>query len=151
MVLEKEMATHSSVLAWKIPGMAEPSGLPSMGSHRVGLDWSDLAAAAAGHWAAERLPRCAWSGSQVPDVLVQGVKVESRRGLLQRRLGRHTPAAAASRSLRLPPSNHGSWATGSFCPWPDLTKAQSVPTKVSVLHENQKPMASEISDATLLS
>ena len=45
--LEKEMATHSSVLAWRIPGMAEPGGLPSMGSHRVGHDWSDLAAAAA--------------------------------------------------------------------------------------------------------
>ena len=43
--LEKEMATHSSVLAWKIPGTAEPGGLPSMGSHRVGHDWSDLAAA----------------------------------------------------------------------------------------------------------
>ena len=37
-VLEKEMATHSSVLAWRIPGMAEPGGLPSMGSHRVGHD-----------------------------------------------------------------------------------------------------------------
>ena len=35
--LEKEMATHSSVLAWRIPGMVEPGGLPSMGSHRVGL------------------------------------------------------------------------------------------------------------------
>ena len=45
--LEKEMATHSSVLAWRIPGTREPSGLPSMGSHRVGHDWSDLAAAAA--------------------------------------------------------------------------------------------------------
>ena len=44
--LEKEMATHSSVLAWRIPGMAEPDGLPSLGSHRVGHDWSDLAAAA---------------------------------------------------------------------------------------------------------
>ena len=43
--LEKEMATHSSVLAWKIPGTGEPGGLPSMGSHRVGHDWSDLAAA----------------------------------------------------------------------------------------------------------
>ena len=43
--LEKEMATHSSVLAWRIPGTAEPGGLPSMGSHRVGHDWSDLAAA----------------------------------------------------------------------------------------------------------
>ena len=45
--LEKEMAAHSSVLAWRIPGMGEPGGLPSMGSHRVGHDWSDLAAAAA--------------------------------------------------------------------------------------------------------
>ena len=45
--LEKEMATHSSVLAWRIPGMGEPGGLPSLGSHRVGHDWSDLAAAAA--------------------------------------------------------------------------------------------------------
>ena len=41
--LEKEMATHSSVLAWRIPGMGEPGGLPSMGSHRVRHDWSDLA------------------------------------------------------------------------------------------------------------
>ena len=42
--LEKEMATHSSVLAWRIPGTAGPGGLPSMGSHGVGHDWSDLAA-----------------------------------------------------------------------------------------------------------
>ena len=41
------MATHSSVLAQKIPGTGEPGGLPSMGLHRVGHDWSDLAAAAA--------------------------------------------------------------------------------------------------------
>ena len=41
------MAAHSSVLAWRIPGMGEPGGLPSMGSHRVGHDWSDSAAAAA--------------------------------------------------------------------------------------------------------
>ena len=45
--LEKEMATHSSVLAWRIPGTAEPGGLPSMGSHRVRHDGNDLAAAAA--------------------------------------------------------------------------------------------------------
>ena len=43
--LEKEMATHSSVLAWRIPGTGEPGGLPSLGSHKVGR--SDLAAAAA--------------------------------------------------------------------------------------------------------
>ena len=47
--LEKEMATHSSVLAWRIPGMGEPAGLPSMGSHRVGHDWSDLAESRAEH------------------------------------------------------------------------------------------------------
>ena len=41
------MATHSSVLAWRIPGTGEPGGLPSMGSRRVGHNWSDLAAAAA--------------------------------------------------------------------------------------------------------
>ena len=41
------MATHSTVLAWRIPGTGEPGGLPSMGSHRVRHDWSDLAAAAA--------------------------------------------------------------------------------------------------------
>ena len=45
--LKKEMATHYSVLAWSIPGTGEPGGLPSMGSHRVGPDWSDLAVAAA--------------------------------------------------------------------------------------------------------
>ena len=45
--LEKGMATHSSVLAWKIPGTGEPGGLPSMGSHRVGQDLAAAAAAAA--------------------------------------------------------------------------------------------------------
>ena len=45
--LEKEMATHSNVLAWRIPGTGDPGGLPSLGSNRVGHHWSDLAAAAA--------------------------------------------------------------------------------------------------------
>ena len=45
--LEEEMATHSSVLAWRVPGTGEPGGLPSMGSYRVRQEWSDLAAAAA--------------------------------------------------------------------------------------------------------
>ena len=44
--LEKEMATHSRILAWRIPGMGEPGGLPSVASHRVGQDWRSLAAAA---------------------------------------------------------------------------------------------------------
>jgi len=43
----RKWQTHSSVLAWRIPGTGEPGGLPSMGSHRVGHDWGDLAAAAA--------------------------------------------------------------------------------------------------------
>ena len=58
--LEKEMATHSSVLAWRISRTGEPGGLPSMGSHRVGHDWSDLAAAVAaaaynGYWLRKEL------------------------------------------------------------------------------------------------
>ena len=48
--LEKEMATHSSVLAWRIPGTGEPGRRPSMGSHRVGHDWSDLAADCIGYY-----------------------------------------------------------------------------------------------------
>ena len=46
--MEKEIATHSSVLAWRIPGTREPGGLPFLGSHRIGHDWSNLPAAAAG-------------------------------------------------------------------------------------------------------
>ena len=56
--LEKEMATHSSVLAWRILEIGEPGGLPSMGSHRVRHDWSDLAVAAAAdlEWRLIRVP-----------------------------------------------------------------------------------------------
>ena len=73
-----EMATHSSVLAWRIPGMAEPGGLLSMGSHRVGHDWSDLAAAAAaaaagvlsyivlGQMTAKATTRLIWAPCQFP-------------------------------------------------------------------------------------
>ena len=52
---EKAMAPHSSVLAWRIPGTGEPGWLPSMGSHRVGHDWSDLPAAAAYLFPAEEI------------------------------------------------------------------------------------------------
>ena len=48
-ILEKDVATHSSVLAWRIPGTGVPGGLPTMGSHSIGHDCSDLAAAAAAH------------------------------------------------------------------------------------------------------
>ena len=50
------MATHSSVLAWRIPGVGEPGGLPSMGFHRVRHNWSDLAAAGANQDSDQRKP-----------------------------------------------------------------------------------------------
>ena len=53
--LEKEMETYSSILALRIPGTGEPGGLPSLGSHRVGHDWSDLAATA--NWVHQQQPR----------------------------------------------------------------------------------------------
>ena len=57
------MATHSSVLAWRIPGTGDTGGLPSLGSHRVGHDWSDLAAAAAE--CKSRKSRNTWSNRQI--------------------------------------------------------------------------------------
>ena len=56
--LRKEMATHASALAWRIPGTGEPGGLPSMGLHRVEHDWSDLAAAAAAGYIVILLVSC---------------------------------------------------------------------------------------------
>ena len=58
---EKAMASHSSTLAWKIPWMAEPGGLPSMGSHRVRHDWCDLAAAAAAKKIVNETTRKLWT------------------------------------------------------------------------------------------
>ena len=78
--LEKEMATHTSVLAWRIPGTAEPGGLLSMGSHRVGHDQSGLAAAARRSikfLSNRMLPikevlqqRCCWLTSQCPQTIL---------------------------------------------------------------------------------
>ena len=67
--LEKETVTHSSVLAWRIPGMAEPGGLPSVESHRVGHDWSDLAAAAAARPFSYQLKLRTIVQEQLPGVL----------------------------------------------------------------------------------
>ena len=71
------MAPHSSTLAWKIPWMEEPGGLPSMGSHRVGHDWIDLAAAAAAAEPSELI----WSDSQ--DILIE--ETQSARGSISLR------------------------------------------------------------------
>ena len=72
--LEKEMATHSSVLSWRIPGTREPGGLPSMGSHRVGQDWSDLAAAAAG----PRRQRSQLPGDGEPQHTLTGTRQQAK-------------------------------------------------------------------------
>ena len=70
--LEKEMATHSSVLAWRIPGTGEPGGLPSMGSHRVGHDWSGLAAAAAAILFTD-------SSLSQPNIYIAGLAIATRQ------------------------------------------------------------------------
>ena len=67
------MATHSSVLAWRVPGTGEPGGLPSMGSHRVRHDWSDLAAAATGQDDSILIPwtNISWGGGRGNSLQVQ--------------------------------------------------------------------------------
>ena len=70
------MATHSSVLAWRIPGMGEPGELPSMGSHRVGHNWSNLAAAAAAYrritWRLHNVLCFSYYEICVPGWIIQG-------------------------------------------------------------------------------
>ena len=86
--LEKEMATHSSVLAWRIPGTGEPGGLPSMESHRVGHDWSDLAAVVpcpvltVASWTAYRFLRrqARWSGIPISWRIFQFVVIYTVKG-----------------------------------------------------------------------
>ena len=70
------MATHSSVFAWRIPGVGEPGGLPSMGSHRVRHDWSDLAAAAA---AAEYIMRNAGLDEAQAGIKIAGRNINNLR------------------------------------------------------------------------
>ena len=86
------MATHSRVLVWRIPGMGEPDGLPSMGSHRVGHNWSDLAAAAA----AVEFNKITWSGpisslrkSQEKEVRIILTIVSYRISILEKEILQH--------------------------------------------------------------
>ena len=60
------MATHSSVLVWRIPGTAEPGGLPSLGSHRIGHNWSDLATAAGANEMVKFMHQFVWT-KECPD------------------------------------------------------------------------------------
>ena len=84
------MATHSSVLAWRIPGTGEPGGLLSVGSHRVGHDWSDFTAAA---WVKQRLGGD--SAARMVSLVATGVKVKGT-GLLGRGSGRPVGGDAAA-------------------------------------------------------
>ena len=72
------MATQSSVLAWRIPGTGEPVGLPSMGSHRVGHYWSDLAAAAA-EWINSRISEAEERSSELEDKMVEITSEEQNK------------------------------------------------------------------------
>ena len=96
--LEKEMATHSSVLAWRIPGTGKPGGLPSMGSHRVRHDWSDLAAAAAYTRSSRGIWNLHFFGAfQLYPTLVPG---DDRDGWRHIR-GRRCPWTYPARSVRI--------------------------------------------------
>ena len=77
--LEKEMATHSSVLAWRIPGTGEPGGLPSLGSHRVRHDWSDIAAAASFKKSFLKVDLKRNNREMLPQVKSHSKKTECRR------------------------------------------------------------------------
>ena len=97
--LEKEMATHSSVLAWRIPGTGEPGRLPSMGSHRVGHNWIDLAAAAAvGDSGVKNPPANAENADSIPG--------------LGRSLGEEN-----YNLVFLPGKSHGQRSLASYSPW----------------------------------
>ena len=83
-ILEKEMATHSSIPAWRIPGTEEPSRLLSMGSHRIGCDRSDLAAGYLYSWASQVTPVIKYFSANIRDArevdLIPGSRRSSREG-----------------------------------------------------------------------
>ena len=96
----------SSVLAWRIPGMEEPSGLPSMGPHRVGHDWSDLAAAAGkNRHAEEQLSPCATS----PEPVLQSLRAAATEPICYNYWSPHTlePMLHNSRSHCNEKPTHG--------------------------------------------
>ena len=137
------MATHSSVLAWRIPGMGEPSGWPSMWSHRVRHDWSDLAAAvaAATSWTAAYLPYPSlslgvWSNSclesvmpsnhlilwrplLLPPSIIPSIRVFSSESVLRIRWPKYW-----SLSFSMSPSNEYSGLISFKIDWIDLFAIQ---------------------------
>ena len=104
-VLEKKMATHSSILAWRIPGMGEPGEMQSMGSQRVGHDWSDLAAAAA--FCDYGLCVCPLMPLATPTILL-GFLLPGTWGISSRML-QQSAAAAPYLGRGVSPHSHPSW------------------------------------------
>ena len=88
--LEEEMATHSSVLAWRIPGTGEPGGLRSMGSHRVGHDWSDLVVVVVYVWG---FPRSS-IGKNLPAIQETQVRFLGWEDPLEKEMATHTSTLA---------------------------------------------------------
>ena len=119
--LEKEMATHSSVLAWRIPEMGEPGGLLSMGLHRVGHDWSDLAAtAAAAAFYISQIPatevvaemeRWAWF-----DLWPEGIMEELRKKTCKHKI----IAGGGIAWVHKAGKNNPSWREKEKCPYVDM-------------------------------
>ena len=99
--LKKEMATHSSVLALRIPGTGEPGGLPSMGSHRVGHNWSDLAAAAAAAAARPSPPAADCSNVSNPVALPDFLKLHMCLLTLCSLLKLYLPLISSHQKLKL--------------------------------------------------
>ena len=109
--LEKEMATHSSTLSWRIPGTAEPGGLLSMGLHRVRHHWSDLAAAAATPFATMSL----WA-SLVAQMVKNPLAIWEDLGSI---LGWEDPWRQNGYPLQypLPGESHGQRTLVGYSPW----------------------------------
>ena len=108
------MATYSSILAWRIPGTEEPGGLPSMGSHRVGHDWCDLAAA--GHC---RACVCSWSNEEHYMGLRQGtlwddLDFEMIMPNTMIRKDKGTPRLVAQSVNDSPSMQETAWSTGDL-------------------------------------
>ena len=116
--LEKEMATHSSVLAWRIPGTGEPGGLLSMGSHRVGHDWSDLAASAAVMLTRGKLatacPKCRYTNW--PKSFLADTTSGTQDIFLSLRI--HSPFFSDIKILPTFKSSDYIWALPQSCSWP---------------------------------
>ena len=140
--LEKEMAAHSSVPAWRIPGVAEPGGLPSTGSHRVGHDWSDLAAAAAAvknnlksmhkYHACAQLLSCVWLSATPWTVC--SPSDSSVHGILQARILKWA-AIPFSRGSFQPRD----WMSLLHCRWILYLNYQGIPYNNYSLHKWMTP------------